>query len=163
MKLIGIIVAMDEEREEIKEIMTDTKVEQIYNLRFIKGKIYDKDCILIKSGVGKVNAARATQIMLSKFDIQYVINAGVAGSINPLLNIGDVIIGKNVVQHDFDITAFGHSKGYITGVGDKIECNVELVNELEQIIQVMPERNYQIKLGTIATRRYILYRSMDEG
>ena len=72
MKYIGIVVAMDEEREEIKELMTDTKVEQIYNLRFIKGKIYDKDCILIKSGVGKVNAARATQVMISNFDIEYI-------------------------------------------------------------------------------------------
>ena len=151
MKEIGIIVAMDEEREAIIDIMTDINIEQIYNLRFFKGKIQQKDCILVKSGIGKVNAARTAQIMIDKYDIQYVINIGAGGAINGLLNIGDVLIGKNVVQHDFDITAFGHSKGYITGVGDKIECDIELVNELEQIIGAMPERNYQIKIGTIAT------------
>ena len=151
MKEIGIIVAMDEEREAIINIMTDINIEQIYNLRFFKGKIQQKDCILVKSGIGKVNAARTAQIMLDKYDIQYVINIGAGGAINGLLNIGDVLIGKNVVQHDFDITAFGHSKGYITGVGDKIECDIELVNELERIIGAMPERNYQIKIGTIAT------------
>lgn len=151
MQEIGIIVAMEEERETILNIMTDIKVEQLYNLRFLKGKIQGRNCILVKSGVGKVNAARTTQIMLNQFNIQYVINVGAGGSINGLLNIGDVLIGKEVVQHDFDITAFGHSKGYITGVGDRIICNRELVNELEQIIQSMPERSYQIKIGVIAT------------
>ena len=145
MKEIGIIVAMDEERETILDIMTDVKIEQMYNLRFIKGKIHGKECILVKSGVGKVNAARTAQIMIDKYDLQYVINIGVGGAINPFLNIGDVLIGKNVVQHDFDITAFGHSKGYITGVGDKIECDLEFINKIEHIIQTMPERNYKIK------------------
>lgn len=151
MKKIGIIVAMDEEREAIVNIMTDIKVEQIYNLRFLKGKIQGKECVLVKSGIGKVNAARTTQVMIEKFDLQYIINLGAGGSINGMLNIGDVLIGKQVVQHDFDITAFGHSKGYITGVGDTIICNRNLVNEFEQIIQSIPERSYQIKMGVIAT------------
>lgn len=151
MQEIGIIVAMDEEREAIINIMTDVTVERIYNLRFLKGKIQGKKCILVKSGVGKVNAARTTQIMISKFNISYIINLGAGASINTLLNIGDVVIGKKVVQHDFDITAFGHSKGYITGVGDSIICDRDLVNELEQIVQSFPERNYNIRIGTIAT------------
>ena len=114
MKSVGIIVAMDEEREAIINIMKDIKIEQIYNLRFMSGTIQGKNCILVKSGIGKVNAARTTQIMIDKFDIQYIINIGVGGSINNLLDIGDILIGKQVLQHDFDITAFGHSKGYVT-------------------------------------------------
>ena len=106
------------------------------NLRFLYCSIQGKNCILVKSGIGKVNAARTTQVMLHNFDIAYVINLGAGGSINSLLNIGDVLIAKQVVQHDFDITAFGHSKGYITGVGDKIICDRDLVNELEQIIHL---------------------------
>lgn len=151
MQEIGIIVAMDEEKEAILKIMTDTKVQQIYNLRFLKGKIQGKNCVLVKSGIGKVNAARTTQIMLQNFNIQYVINLGAGGSINAMLNIGDILIGRQVVQHDFDITAFGHSKGYITGVGENIMCDRNLVDELEQIIKSIPERNYQIKMGVIAT------------
>ena len=151
MQEIGIIVAMDEEREAILNIMTDVKVEQIYNLRFLRGKIQGKRCVLVKSGIGKVNAARTTQVMIHNFDIQYIINLGAGGSINGMLNIGDVLIGKEVVQHDFDITAFGHSKGYITGVGERIICNRELVDELEQIVRTMPERSYQIKIGVIAS------------
>ena len=94
MKNIGIIVAMDEEREEIINLMKDTEVKQVYNLRFIKGTIEGKQCILIKCGVGKVNAARATQVMLDHFKIDYVINIGVGGSLNSLLDIGDVVIAK---------------------------------------------------------------------
>ena len=151
MKAIGIIVAMDEEREAIKELMSNTEVVQIYNLKFIKGNIQGKKCILIKSGIGKVNAARTTQILLSNFEIEYVINVGAAGAISWPLNIGDVIIAKHVVQHDFDITAFGHSKGYITGVGDKIECDLGLISAFENMIKSMEDRKYQIKMGIVAS------------
>lgn len=151
MKEIGIIVAMDEEREAIVKIMTDVETEQLYNLRFIKGRIQGKNCILVKSGIGKVNAARTTQVMIQNFDLQYVINLGAGGAINGMLKIGDVLIGKQIVQHDFDITAFGHSKGYITGIGNAIICDRNLVDEIEQIIKSIPERSYQIKLGIIAT------------
>lgn len=142
---------MDEEREEIINIMKDVEVKQVYNLRFLVGKIQGKNCIIAKSGVGKVNAARTTQIMIDNFELSYVINIGVAGAINGLLNIGDVIIAKHVVQHDFDITAFDHSKGYITGVGDRVKCDEQLVSEFEQVIESQPEKNYQIKMGIVAT------------
>ena len=151
MKKIGIIVAIDEEREEILDMMKDTEVKQVYNLRFIQGTIEGKKCILIKSGIGKVNAARAAQTMLDHFKVDYVINLGGAGSLNSLLDIGDVVIAKKVIQHDFDITAFGHSKGYITGVGAFIESNPDLVEEFGSVLEETPEKNYKIKLGIVAT------------
>lgn len=142
---------MDEEKDAIINIMEEAKKEQIYDLEFIEGKIKNEDCILVKSGVGKVNAARATQIMIDKFDIKYVINVGAGGSINEMLNIGDVVIGKHVLQHDFDITAFDHSKGYITGVGDKVICDRDLVEKFLKSIQGAEDKCYEIKLGIIAT------------
>mgnify|MGYP005762818317 FL=1 len=151
MKYIGIVIAMDEEREEILELMTNVQVKQIYNLRFLTGKINNRDCILIKSGVGKVNAARTTQVLLDNFEVEFVINAGAAGAVNYLLNIGDIVIAKHVVQHDFDITAFGHSKGYITGIGDKIQCDLGLVSAFENMLKNMPELSYNIKLGIVAS------------
>ena len=151
MKNIGIVVAMDEEREEIINLMKDVEVVQVYNLRFIKGTIEGKQCILIKCGVGKVNAARATQVMLDHFEIDYIINVGIAGSLNSLLDIGDVVIAKKVIQHDFDITAFGHSKGYISGVGSFIESDSELIEEISELLENMPERSYKIKMGIVAT------------
>lgn len=151
MKNIGIIVAMDEEGEAIERIMTDIEIRQIYDLIFKIGKIKNRKCVLVKSGVGKVNAARTTQIMLDNFNIEYVLNVGSAGSINSMLEIGDVVIGKEVVQHDFDITAFGHSKGYITGVGNSVICDRELVEKFESIIKNMAQKKYNIKIGIVAT------------
>lgn len=151
MKKIGIIVALDEEREEILNIMDDVEVKQVYNLRFLQGTIEKKKCVLIKSGIGKVNAARATQAMLDHFKVDYIINLGGAGSLNSLLDIGDVVIAKKVIQHDFDITAFGHSKGYITGVGAFIESNPDLVEEFSSVLEETPEKNYKIKSGIVAT------------
>ena len=151
MEKVGIITAMKEEKEAVKNIMTNIEIEEKYNLRFLKGKIKNQECVLVECGVGKVNAARATQIMIDNFKLSYIINLGSAGAINPMLDIGDVVIGKHVVQHDFDITAFGHSKGYITGLGDKVICDRQLVDEFEQVIKSLPERNYKIKLGIVAT------------
>ncbi len=151
MKKVGIVVAMDEEFEAVENKMKDIQTKQIYNLRFTIGKIGKKECILVKSGVGKVHSARTTQVMIDNFDLEFIVNVGAAGSVNDMLQIGDVVIGKEVVQHDFDITAFGHSKGYITGVGNSIKCDEKLVEKLKETVKNGPERQYQIKLGVVAT------------
>lgn len=151
MKKIGIVVAMQEEYDEVENIMTTKEKIEINNLIFIKGEIQNKSCVLVKSGVGKVHAARTTQVLIDKFDIEYIINVGAAGSINHMLQIGDVLIGKHVVQHDFDITAFRHSKGYITGVGDRVICDRELVKQFAETIENIEERTYNVKLGIVAT------------
>ena len=151
MQYIGIVVAMDEECQEILNLMENTEEKAIYNLRFITGNIQNKKCVLIKSGVGKVNAARTTQILIDYFKVELVINAGAAGAVNSMLNIGDVIIAKHVVQHDFDITAFGHSKGYITGIGEKIYCDKKFVSIFEDIVKNMKKELYQIKMGVVAS------------
>lgn len=151
MDKIGIVVAMQEEREAIERILANVEVEQVSNLRIIRGKIKNKKCILVECGVGKVNAARATQVIIDKFKVDTIINVGVAGAVNPMLEIGDIVIGKYVLQHDFDITAFGHSKGYITGVGDRINCTDKYNEQVEKIIDESIEKNYQVKLGIVAT------------
>ena len=150
MNYIGIVVAMEEERNAIEKLMKDKETEQIYNLTFTKGKIENKNCILVESGVGKVNAARTTQILITKYNPEKIINAGAAGAINQFLEIGDVVIAKHVIQHDFDITAFGHNKGYITGVGENIKCDEEMLNTFKNKIENMKEK-YKIKIGIVAS------------
>lgn len=77
--------------------------------------------VVVKSGIGKVNAARCTQIMIDNFHPDYIINSGIAGGIDASLSVGDIIIGEELVQHDFDVTAFGHAKGYLcTGERDDV-------------------------------------------
>ena len=159
MDKIGIVVAMEEEKDAVKELMKDVELEESYELDFYKGKINNKKCILVQSGVGKVNAARTTQILIDKYKVNRIVNIGAAASINPMLNIGDVLIGKHVVQHDFDITAFGHSRGYITGIGDKVKCDEEFLQKMEKKIKEENKFNreenepkeYKKKIGIVAT------------
>ena len=151
MKKIGIVVAMKVEKVAIEEKMTNKTNEIIYNLPFVIGKIGNVECILVQSGVGKVNAARTTQILIDKFKPEALINVGVGGSINPELKIGDVVISKQVFQHDFDITAFDHKKGYVPEVGDYIECDKNLLNNFYNVITQINDENFQTKIGIIAS------------
>lgn len=151
MKKYGIIAAMKEEMQEIKNIMTEIQEQKIYELNFIKGKINNSEIILVEAGVGKVNAARTTQILIDNFEIDAIINVGSAGSSNDELNIGDIVIGNKLVQHDFDITAFGHPKGYISNVGQYVESDRGLIEKMEQTILKIQEGEFKIKIGTIAS------------
>ena len=148
---IGIIVAMQEELDEILKIMDEIEQKEIYNITFIEGKIENNQVIIVKSGVGKVNAARTTQILIDKLNVKYVINVGSAGALNPMLNIGDIVIADRLIQHDFDITAFNHEKGYITDVGDYINCDTELVEKLQDIANNIENKEYKVVTGVISS------------
>ena len=143
--MYGIIAAMQEEMKEIKKIMQNIENKEIYELNFFKGTISDKNVVLVEAGVGKVNAARVTQILIDNFKVEGIINVGSAGSCNDELEIGDIVIGKKLVQHDFDITAFNHPKGYIPKVGVYVECDRYL---RELAFNIKKDNVYD---GTIAT------------
>lgn len=142
---------MQEEFEEIQNIMKNCDEKRIKEISFITGKIEGQNCVIVQSGIGKVNSARITQMMIDNFDIEYIMNLGSAGALNPMLKIGDIVIGDELVQHDFDITAFGHAKGYITGVGDRVYSDKYLIEKFENAIENLEDRNYEIKTGTIAS------------
>jgi len=151
MNKYGIIAAMKEEMQEIEKIMYNKENKKIYELNFIKGKINDTEVVLVEAGVGKVNAARTTQILIDNFKVEAIINVGSAGSSNDELDIGDIVIGNKIVQHDFDITAFGHPKGYISNVGQFIESDNVLIEKMEQTISNIEDNEFKIKIGTIAS------------
>ena len=151
MNKYGIIAAMEEEKKEIENIMTDKEWIKIYELNFINGKINNTEVVLVEAGVGKVNAARTTQILLDNFKVDAIINVGSAGSSNDELEIGDIVIGSRIVQHDFDITAFGHPKGYISNVGQFVESDKMLIQKMEETISKLQDIDFKIKIGTIAS------------
>ena len=151
MKIYGIIAAMQEEMQEIEKIMQYKENIKLYNLNIIKGKINEYNIVLVEAGVGTVNAGRVTQILIDNFKIDAIINVGSAGSATDELNIGDIVIGKKLVQHDFDITAFGHQKGYISNVGQFIESDDKLVLKMKQTIEKIEKDEFKIKIGTIAS------------
>lgn len=151
MKKYGIIAAMQEEMQEIENIMDKKEFQKIYELNFIKGKINENEVVLVEAGVGKVNAARTTQILVDNFSVDAIINVGSAASANDDLEIGDIVIGSKIVQHDFDITAFGHPKGYISNVGQFLESDSNLIKKMEQTLLGMQDNEFKIKIGTIAS------------
>lgn len=151
MKKFGIIAAMQEEMEEIQKKMINIKTTKIYDLKFIEGKISGVEIVLVEAGVGKVNAARTTQVLIDKFSIDSVINIGSAGTANDKLNIGDIVIGSELVQHDFDITAFGHPKGFVSNVGLYLESDEFLIKQMRKTIEEMKNRDFNILIGTIAS------------
>ena len=132
-KFTGIIVATNEEKQAIEEIMNNKAKKIVNGLEFFQGDIESKHYCLVQCGVGKVNAARTTQVLIDYFDIQMIINIGVAGGLSGSLNIGDIVIGKELVQHDFDITAFGHEKGYISQTGKIFKSDKNLIEKCEKI------------------------------
>ena len=119
MKKIGIIFAMKEELDEFLEIVSKENEYKIFDLDFYECTYNDKSLVLVESGIGKVNAARATQILIDNMEVEYIFNVGVAGSVNKDVKVLDIVIGDKLVQHDFDLTAFNYEKGYIPNVGAK--------------------------------------------
>ena len=142
---------MQEEMEAIKLIMEGVSEKTIYDLTFFEGKINQRECVLVESGVGKVNSSRTTQMLIDKFEIEYIINVGSAATANDELEIGDIVIGETLVQHDFDITAFGHKKGYISNVGENVRSDKLLIEKFKVAINNIKTLEYKIKVGTIAS------------
>ena len=141
---IGIIFAMKEELDALKKHLKIQKEFKIYDLVFYEAIYNNITCILVESGIGKVNAARCTQALIDNIDVDYIFNIGVAGGIDENLNVCDVVVGTSLVQHDFDITAFNHNKGYIPNVGININTSEYLVNLTKEI-------DNTLKYGVIAS------------
>ena len=111
--MIGIIGAMDEEVEQIVAVMDIEREETKAQMTFKAGKLAGKDVVIVRSGIGKVNAAVCTQILVDDFGVDYVINTGIAGSLKNEINIADIVISDDVLHHDMDATIFGDPAGQI--------------------------------------------------
>ena len=127
MKRIGIIFAQKEELKSFLELVELKRKKRIYDLTFYECLLDEKELILSESGIGKVNAARCTQVLIDKMKVDMVFNIGVAGSLSKEVGVCDIVIGEKLVQHDFDLTAFHHEKGYVPKVGVYVESDKELV------------------------------------
>lgn len=148
MKTIGIIFAMQEELIELKNYLHINKEKKIYDLIFYEATLNNQNIILTESGIGKTNAARTTQILIDYYKPEAIFNIGVAGGIAKNLKVGDIIISTSLVQHDFDITAFNHPKGYIPNIGNNIPIDNKLLNTTKTILDT---NNISYKEGLIAS------------
>ena len=133
--MIAIIGAMDVEVEAIKKYMTDIEELILNKTLFLKGLINDKEVILTKCGVGKVNSAITTTTLLNNFDVEYVVNIGVAGGMDENFEILDVVVSKDLIQHDYDTSYLDGDEG----LGLKFEGDRELSKKVMAAFESIDE------------------------
>ena len=143
---IGIIFAMKEELDALLNVLTLVKEYNIFDLTFYECKLDNKEIVLVESGIGKVNSARTTQILIDNMKVDYIFNIGVAGGISEKVSVCDIVIGDKLVQHDFDITPFDHEKGYIPNIGIYLNSDEYLINLAKDI-----KTDSNVYVGTIAS------------
>lgn len=131
---VGIIGAMDEEVSILKEAMELESVTDIASMEFFQGKLSGKNVVIVRSGIGKVNAAVCTQILASVFQVSHVINTGVAGSLKNEINIGDIVLSKDALNHDMDATGFGYEPGVIPRMDESVfKADESVLNLAKQV------------------------------
>ncbi len=110
---IGIIGAMEEEVSALREKLTDARLMKKASMDFYSGTLSGKEVVIVRSGIGKVNAGICTQILSDLYQVDAVFNTGIAGSLKAEINIGDIVISTDALQHDMDATGFGYEPGVI--------------------------------------------------
>lgn len=141
MKKTGIIGAMEIEVAQLKEAMENCRVVTKARMEFCEGTIEGKPVVVVRSGIGKVNAAVCTQILIDDFQVDAVINTGIAGSLDAKIDIGDIVISTDVLHHDMDAVNFGYAPGQIPQMDVfSFEADKELAALAEEICRrVNPE------------------------
>ena len=132
MAIIGVIGAMEEEVASLKQKLEIVTTKSVAGLSYCVGKYGKNQVVLVKSGIGKVNAAICTQAMIDHFGVDYVINTGVAGAVSTDLKIGDILISSDAVQHDMDTTAFGDPVGIIPRMAESYFKADDMLVELAE-------------------------------
>ena len=107
---------MDQEVAKLKEMMTEVEITKAASMEFYKGKLNGTEAVVVRAGVGKVNAACCTQALIDHFPVSCVINTGIAGSLQASIDIGDIVLATDALEHDMDAVSFGYGLGQIPGM-----------------------------------------------
>lgn len=146
--MIGIIGAMEQEVAELLKLMNVENQHDRLGYLFYEGKIRNKEVVLLQGGIGKVNAAIATTLLLSHYTIECVINIGSAGGLHLNQNVGDIVISSSVAHHDVDVTAFGRQLGEVPGMPLYFKPDEQLLKKVKDILK---ELNLPSHVGLIVS------------
>jgi len=131
--VIGIIGAMEEEVRNLREQMKEVERIEKASMQFYKGNLCGQEVVLVRSGIGKVNAAICTQLLIDVFQVTSVINTGIAGSLDAQVDIGDMVISDKLVYHDVEAIAFGYDRGQVPRMDTLyFPADTELVRRAKQ-------------------------------
>ena len=142
--MIGIICAIREEVDAMLSHMEDMQEKKLFTIDVYEGKIANKEVVVAFSGVGKVYAAITTTLLATQYNVSCIINVGVAGGLLQTQNVGDIVIAKDVIQHDFDTSALDGEEG----IGKVSKCSRELANQFAAIVE---ENDVTAWLGDVAS------------
>ena len=146
---IGVIGAMEEEVELLRNQLANISVREIANSEFTTGTYKGQELILLKSGIGKVNAAMTTTILMQEFKPDLVLNIGSAGGFDEELEVGAVVISDEVRHHDVDATVFGYELGQVPQMPAAYTANKELIELAVKAVDEIGEHQHAV--GLIAT------------
>ncbi|UMT77096.1 5'-methylthioadenosine/S-adenosylhomocysteine nucleosidase [Staphylococcus roterodami] len=146
--MIGIIGAMEEEVTILKNKLTQLSGISIAHVKFYTGILQEKEVVITQSGIGKVNAAISTTLLINKFKPDIIINTGSAGALDESLNVGDVLISDDLKYHDADATAFGYEFGQIPQMPATFESSKSLIEKVSQVVQ---QQQLSAKVGLIVS------------
>lgn len=151
MTKVGIIGAMELEVSSLKGQIKDNKVTKKAGMEFNEGRIGGVDVVVVRCGIGKVNAAICAQILCGDYKVTHIINTGIAGSLNNDLNIGDILISKDAVHHDVDVTIFNYKIGEVPQIGVReFPADEHLIETAEKSIkETQPDLNFRV--GRVAS------------
>ena len=116
---MGIIGAMESEVQNLIARMEGVTYREKAGRRFAVGRLSGKEVVVVQSGIGKVAAAITAQMLIDECEVDALLNTGMAGGLDPRLAVKDLVIATAALQHDFDLTAFGHVKGFLYGEDDQ--------------------------------------------
>ncbi len=147
--MIGLIGAMVPEVQALQQQLENPKVTTISGIDFWQGTLNGTQVVIAQCGIGKVFAALCAQAMILHFHPHVIINTGVAGALHPTLNVGDVVIGAQVVQHDMDTTPFGDPPGMISGLNivEIPACHITA----DALQKAVKDLGYTAMVGTVAS------------
>ncbi|MBE5672629.1 5'-methylthioadenosine/S-adenosylhomocysteine nucleosidase [Staphylococcus sp. SS35] len=145
--MIGIIGAMEEEVTILKNKLTQLSEISVAHVKFYTGILQEKEVVITQSGIGKVNAAISTTLLINKFKPDIIINTGSAGALDESLNVGDVLISDDLKYHDADATAFGYEFGQIPQMPATFESSKSLIEKVSQVVQ----QQLSAKVGLIVS------------
>ncbi|MDR2486051.1 MAG: 5'-methylthioadenosine/S-adenosylhomocysteine nucleosidase [Treponema sp.] len=137
--MIGIIGAMEDEVTLLQSAIADPQIEIIGGFTFFSGKLEGKPAVLLRCGIGKVNAAVGCALLITAYKPEVVINTGSAGGIDPCLRFGDAVISEGLTYHDVDVTAFRYAPGQLPNMPAVFSVPDALIKEAEQAVAALKQ------------------------
>ena len=146
---IGIIAAMQVEAEALKKKIALPHETILSGILFTEGILCGVPVVLAVCGEGKVNAAVTAQTMILKFQVDLLLNTGVAGNLSDSLNVGDIAIASDTVEHDYDISPLGYAPGMVLGINKiHVPCDTGAVSMISEILTELCVKHL---IGTVAS------------